>query len=525
MNKINTARNRSWLHWAAWFVVLSLIYYQIFVLEPVNSDTANALLVAQDMAAGNWRLHSWFMAPDNYLGLDEVSYVLIWRLTGNAFLSLRLVPTLQWTSLMFLATYLGTRPKVSFQSLAILASILFIPVFGPMTAHLYFQAPFHIPTTICMLLAVMLCDRLLKANKFKLIWAIPLAFITIDASFSDPFFQFILTIPLLLALWADQATIYKRVVLLYLLCVASGMALLRLNAVTGGFTLPVSNVPTFISFHDILAEIYNTMLAWLGILGCFPFGQTFLYALLAILRIPLILLLLLPLIGCARRIRTLEFTDLCLLLMVGANLGAVIVTSAISDVSSERYLLPAWVCAAILAAKFTRKDNVIAGYCLIVAGLALCVCLLKLAQAPETGIRFSPGEANYIAALEARGLTRGYAGYWQASDTTVATGGKIKIATLALGKDGKLGADDWFANQNWYNGDPTSKRFFVSTLTGSGFTQPGTIIATFGKPDDMFVIHNTASYFSDSDRNDIIIYIYNRPLPAIKPAAAHRSGS
>lgn len=500
-------------------MVLSLFYYQVFVLEPVNSDTANSLLVAQDMAAGNWRLHGWFMAPDNYLGLDEVSYALIWRLTGDAFLALRLVPALQWTGLMFLAAYLGTRPKVSFQSLAILAAILFIPVFGPMTEHLYFQAPFHIPTTICMLLAVMLCDRLLKSEQFKWLWAIPLAFISIDASFSDPFFQFILAIPLLLTVWINKAATYQRVGLLYSLCVAFGMALLRLNAATGGFTQPLSNVPRFISFHDIPAQIYNTMLAWLGILGCFPFGQPLLYAILAILRIPLILLLLLPLLDCARRVRTLEFTDLCLLLMVGANLGAVIVTSAISDVSTERYLLPAWVCAAILAAKFARKDIVIVGYCLTVAGLALGVCLLKLVYAPETSIRFSPGEANYITALEARGLTRGYAGYWQASDTTVATGGKIKIAAVVLGQDGKLGAYDWFANQDWYNGVHTSTRFFVSTLTRPGWPQPRTIIAAFGNPDDMFVIHNDTSHFSDSNRNDIITYIYNRPLPAIKPAA------
>lgn len=515
---MTTDYTRSWLLWAAGSILLLLTYYHIFVLEPVNSDTANALLAAQNMAAGNWRLHGWFMAPDNYLGLDEVSYALIWRLTDNAFLTLRLVPALQWTGLMMLATYLGTRHERTVQSLAILSVVLLVPVFGPMTGHLYFQAPFHIPTTICMLLVVSFSNFLLTSRRPKWLWASLLAIITIDASFSDPFFQFILTIPLLLALWLTRSAASRRIAILYLVCVVSGMVLLHVNTATGGFTQPMSNVPRFIALHDIPAEIGRTMQAWLGILGYSPADQPVLPRLLTILRIPLVLLLLLPLLGCVRRIRTLDFIDLCLLLIVGANLGAVIVTSAISDVSTERYLLPAWVCAAILAAKFARKDTVITAYCLALAGWALGAGFLRLTHAPEAGIRFSAGEAPYIAALRARGLTRGYAGYWQASDTTVATGGEIKIRTLVLGKNGKLGAYDWFARKDWYNGAPHSARFFVSTAAGSSWPRPATILATFGTPDAIFVTRNVAATSTGSIRRNIETYIYDRPLPAMKPA-------
>ncbi len=509
-------RDRKMLLWAAGALVLILFYYQIFVIEPVNSDTANAMLAAQDMARGNWRLHGWFMASDNYLGLDEISYALIWRITHNAFLTLRLVPALQWSGLAVLAVYLANRCGFSFQSMFVLSAALLIPAFGPYTEHLYFQAPFHVPTTICMILTVMLCGKLFKAGRLDWLWAILFAFIVIDASFSDPFFQLILTIPLLLALWVCKLPSYKRIIFLYLACVAIGMALLRLNLLTGGFTQPASNIPALVRPNAIPGEIYRAMFLWLVTLGCFPSGQPLWLMLLAGLRIPLVALLISSVSQCVRNFRKLEFIDLCLLLIVVTNICSVVFTQSRSGISAARYLLPAWVCASILTAKFTKKDKVIAGYSLIISILALGLCGMKLAQLPEKSVHFLVGDGGYVAALEAHGLTRGYAGYWQASDTTLATGGKIKVAAIILDRQGHLSAYHWFAKQSWYEGDITSTRFFVSTSDSAEWPKPSSIIAMFGKPDDIFIVHGVKNEATGLKAGDIITYVYNHAWPGVR---------
>ncbi|MBU6419283.1 MAG: hypothetical protein KGQ79_06085 [Proteobacteria bacterium] len=513
---MNIRHNGGILPWAALTFGLVLFYYQIFVIEPVNSDTANAMLVAQDLASGNWRLHGWFMAPDNFLGLDEVFYALIWRITHDTFLTLRLVPVLQWSGLALLAIFLATRSRFLFQSLFILSATFLVPVFGPYTEHLYFQAPFHVLTTICMILAVMLCGRLCEAGRLDWLWTGIFAFIVIDAAFSDPFFQFILTGPLLLALWICKPPSFRQIALLYLVCVVCGMLLERLNILTGGFTQPATNIPALASLSAIPGEIYRTALLWPVVLGCFPSGQPLWLMILAGLRIPLILLLFVPVFQCALSFRKLEFTDLCLLLIVIANMCAVVFTNASADISTARFFLPAWVCASILAAKFMRKHTAIAGYSLIISALALAVCVMKIGQFSEKSVRFLSQDGGYIAALETRGLTRGYAGYWQASDTTVATGGKIKVAAVILDQQGHLSAYDWFAKQSWYKGDAASTRFFVSTSNDRGGPNPKAIIAMFGKPDDVFVVEGVKNQVTDPKTGEIITYVYNRAQPSIR---------
>lgn len=513
---MNIRYNGGILPWAALAFGLVLFYYQIFVIEPVNSDTANALLAAQDIASGNWRLHGWFMAPDNYLGLDEASYALIWSITHNTLVTLRLVPVLQWSGLAFLAARLTTRGGFSFQSVFILAATLLVPAFGPYSEHLYFQAPFHVPTTICMILSVMLCGSLYKTGRLDWLWTSIFALIVIDASLSDPFFQFILTGPLLLALWICKPPSYNQIALLYLVCVICGMLLERLNILTGGFMQPATNIPVLASPLAIPGEIYRTTLLWLVVLGCFPSDQQFWPMILAGLRIPLILLLFVQILQCARSLRRLEFTDLCLLLIIIANMCAVGFTNASAYILTSRFFLPAWVCASILAAKFIRKHTAIAGYSCIISVLALAICILKIGRFPEKSVHFLCQDGGYLAALEARGLTRGYAGYWQASDTTVATGGKIKVAAIILDQQGHLSAYDWFAKQSWFKGDTASTRFFVSTSNFRGGPNSEAIIAMFGKPDGIFVVQGTKNQADNLPSGEIITYVYNRAQPGIR---------
>lgn len=507
-------RPRSLAGTLAWLVTacaMAGFYILLFPLQPVNADTANCLLAAQDMVAGNWRLHGWYMASDTYWGLDELSYAAIWSLTRNSFLTLQLVPALQWTVLACLALYLGTRPRVALRAPIIIATILLIPVFGPFTAHLYFQAPFHIPTTCCMLATVLFCARLLQHGGRRSSWAWALAVTAFDAALSDPFYQFILSLPLIIALVRFRQTGGIRILTIYLSCVVAGMALCHINTLTGGFTQPKSNIPALLMIQGLPFSIAKLITLWANILGLTTTGLTGWAWFMAVARLPLLLIMLPPLWFCLSHLRKLSFEDLCFFLIILSTCAAVALTNLFGDYMVARFLLPAWVCSAILAARLGTSDRIKTNYTALLGVSALAVCVLNLTQAPQLSPQFTQGEADYIAALNARGLTQGYSEYWQASDTRVATRDAIHVAAISVTYDGSFTAYDWFTKRNWYNGNAANTRFFVTIpVSEKKFLMRS---ALFGQPVDQFISHGMTYNDMNDATEDMITYVFPGPMP------------
>lgn len=502
--------------------VLVVFYFQLFAAKPFNSDTANALLVAKDMAAGNWRLHGWYLPPDNYWGLDQALVALFWIITSNGLLTLRLASAVEWTGLMVLSSYLATRPRPSIQAMSILAALLLVPVFGPITANSYFWLPGHVLTTFAMLLTVILGDRILKDTS-NWVWVVLFMVVTIDCAASDPFFQFILTLPFLIALALNEARLRPRLGLgfLFLACIAVGMFLVEINIAWGGFVRGAPDMPRFVTATYIPSAIINVILALFGILGCYPQHLSIFSAILAVLRIPLLFLITLPALKCLRHIKKLDFIDTTLLFIIGANICAVIVAPEIRDQGGERFLLPAWVAGSILAARFMRKDKAITTYCFSTAALTLCAAIVVLARTPNGQVPVSEREMAYIRALDMHRLTRGYAYYWRASDTTVATDGKIRIVAVAPSARRALIPYDWFSRKGWYSGDPKSHRFFVSLPEDSKPCPLEIVADTFGKPSSIFRTRYSParSRGTAAKSLDIVTYVYNHPLPPLPQAA------
>ncbi len=499
--------------------VLVVFYFQLFAVKPFNSDTANALLVAKGMAAGNWQMHGWYLPPDNFWGLDQALAALFFIITSNGILTLRLASVFEWTGLMVLSTYLGTRPRPSTQAMSILAVLLLVPVFGPITADSYFWLPCHVLTVFSMLLTVVLGDQILKDTSNSWGWVFLFMVVTIDCAASDPFFQFILTLPFLIALAFNEARLRKRLSLgfLFLACVAVGMFLVQMNTAWGGFVRVAPDVPPFVTAKYIPSATLNVILAWLGVLGCYPQYLSIFSALLAVLRIPLLFFITLPALNCLRRIKTLDFIDTTLLFIIGANICAVIVAAQIRDQGGERFLLPAWVAGSILAARFMRKDKIITIYCFSTAALTLLAAIVSLAHSPDGQVPVSEREMAYIKALSRHHLTRGYSYYWRASDTTVATDGRIRIVAVRPSTCGTLVPYDWLSTKRWYSGDPKSHSFFVS-LPEDGKLSPLKIATnTFGKPSNMFRIRYTPAVSPSMAQKslDVVTYVYNHPLPPL----------
>jgi hypothetical protein len=111
--------------------------------------------------------------------------------------------------------------------------------------------------------------------------------------------------------------------------------------------------------------------------------------------------------------------------------------------------------------------------------------------------------------LVAHGLTSGLAGYWQASSTTVASGGKVHIAGV---NDGGTTAYPWESKSNWYDPDGSTANFVVTTSfppSAAGYARPEAVLRWFGQPQQTYLLgHYT-----------IMVYDYNLLTLVIDPVA------
>ena len=79
----------------------------------------------------------------------------------------------------------------------------------------------------------------------------------------------------------------------------------------------------------------------------------------------------------------------------------------------------------------------------------------------------APAQNQPLAAwLSAHGLEYGLAGYWQASSTTVASGGRVQLRPVGATSDG-IRAFNWETDRSWY--DPAAHDVnFITLLSRPG---------------------------------------------------------
>jgi hypothetical protein len=98
------------------------------------------------------------------------------------------------------------------------------------------------------------------------------------------------------------------------------------------------------------------------------------------------------------------------------------------------------------------------------------IALLPLASA-ATRPPVSPATAPLSAWLEAHRLSYGIAGYWDASVTTLQSGGKVQIRAVDLHPNvdpsrWKINVPGWETNALWYNASRHDATFAVADVDG-----------------------------------------------------------
>jgi hypothetical protein len=146
------------------------------------------------------------------------------------------------------------------------------------------------------------------------------------------------------------------------------------------------------------------------------------------------------------------------------NVGTYLV-SVMPSPSRYREVAAVLPCGAVLAARavvpalIARRPRAFAA----VAATGL-IALLPLAAA-ATRPPMRPATAPLASWLEARGLTYGIAGYWDASIVTLQSGNRVQIRTVNLWR--KIEAAGWESNELWYNPSRYDATFAVADYYGA----------------------------------------------------------
>jgi hypothetical protein len=190
------------------------------------------------------------------------------------------------------------------------------------------------------------------------------------------------------------------------------------------------------------------------------------------------------------------------------SVPAFVLSAGTDNIWSVRYLLPALVFGHILLARRLAavQDPRLA---------ALVLAIIVVPRAAFTGILVaappSPRPAARVAAwLQDRGLTHGYAPYWDASITTLEAGGRVRVRAVTF-SGSALVPYRWYAREEWFS-DGSPARFVLYTRPGlidpsepqrddSGF--PTAAEAAFGPPAGVF------------DIGRYRVLVWERALPAL----------
>ncbi len=110
--------------------------------------------------------------------------------------------------------------------------------------------------------------------------------------------------------------------------------------------------------------------------------------------------------------------------------------------------------------------------------------------------------------LKENGLTDGYADFWNASHTTTASGGQVRVRAIRgrvpeLGKPDHLEMQNWFCKSEWYRSSPHN--FIVFDGSGYLHISEDVVSALLGDPDRILETEEYRVYVYDRDLTGEIV--------------------
>ena len=488
-------------------------YLRLSGTSPMNSDSANILLMGSDLLHGNLLLHGWYMSDVSFYTTELPQYALLESFLGLHPETAHVAAAMTYTLALLLAVLLargGTSGRTATVRTLIAAGIMVAPQLG-VGVYALDMAVGHIGTSVPLLAVWLLLDR---ADRSVPRWWVPVVTTLLLAwvLIADQIVLIVAVAPVALVsgirfiqgvLASDGLPWTRRVraqwYQLSLACAAVAAALWawlvnRLLSALGGFV--VHPVPFGIRpWHEWLHKDVPALWKVLQLYGADYRGLAGATAAFAVLHLVSVVLVGWAVLRVLRRfLARIPLVDQVLAVAIVLNVVLYAISWASLEGAHEIAVVApfgAALAARALAgpayrpAKRKTADSAgasrvrLAGYAAgaLVLGGYLAGLGYELTQpAPP------PANATLASWLAAHDLTYGLAGYWQASSTTVDSQGRVAVRALSAGSTNPY---LWMAKASWYDPGQNYANFVVidtQTSTYADWVTRAMIERYFGAP-------------------------------------------
>jgi hypothetical protein len=488
-------------------LVLFVVYLRLSQTYPLNSDSANILLMASDLLHGHLLLHGWFMSDVSFYTTELPQYALLEAVLGVHMATAHVAAAMTYTLTFLLAVLLarsGVTGRPALARTLIAAGIMLAPQFGTGVFALDLSVG-HVGTSVPLLLVWLLLDKAPPRLWVPVLTAFLLAWVLV----ADPIVYVVAIGPLGLvcALRVLRGVIKGSGELMYRIAdqwydlslggaavAATAMAWVfnKLLSEAGGYT--VNRLPFYLTprhdLHTNLSAIWKV----LEIFGANPAGLRGVWLALAFLHLASVVVVLWVLARVAWRFFRVSLVDQVLAVAIVLNVALYLLTNASNEAAHEVAIIVPF--SAVLAARVlvhavkvhavkvhavevqtvevqavevqtvevqTVKQAAAPGVdqaaaasgrtrWLKLAGVAAGIAVLAGYTA---GLGYELGQPSVPPAntslapwLLDHHLTYGLSGYWTSSSVTVNSGGRVEIRALM---QYSMKRDLWMSNTTWYD--------------------------------------------------------------------------
>jgi hypothetical protein len=479
--------------------VLFACYLRLSWTVPVNSDGASNALQAWDMLHGNLLLHGWWLSDVSFYTTELPQYALLELIFGLNPGVVHIAGAMTYTLVLLLAALVGrgtARGPAGIARAVVAAGIMLAPQLGN-GAYVLLLSPDHVGSTVPVLLMLLLIQEggpLERRAPRRWTGPASVAVLLTWALVADPITIYTGVLPLAVACAARtyQAAIGQRrpwaaqwyplaVGAAALASVGAGRLAEAVLQAMGGYHL--APLHAHFTTVDALPQHLRIGAEAVALLfGADFFGLAVgLAAGLALVHLAGAALAACSVWSGARRF--LRLPDLVSAVLVAAvliNVSGFLFGTMVFNARSAREMAAVLPFAAALAARQLGTRLAAPGLrplsLLVLAGY-LASLGAALAQPPQAA------EDQRLADwLAARQLRSGLAPYWQASGTTLASGGRVQVSPVCL-SGGRFTADKWESRAAWY--DPGQRVADFLVIGGPAFCNDATAAqarSAFGPP-------------------------------------------
>jgi hypothetical protein len=465
--------------------LLFTAYLRLSQTYPENSDEANILLMASDLARGNLDLSGWTVSDVPFITTELPEIALLVRLFGLHLSTAHIAAALTYTVVvgiaMLLAASHGRRPLVR---MTVVLALMLAPQTGIGVFVLLFSVG-HIGTAAPVMLTWLVIDRgqagphpgrVAAVGGLLLAWAL----------LADPLVLVIGVIPVLVVAAVRRGRLELS------LPAAAGAAYLaawcgrRLLRAAGGYTQPpvpwlLDPVSTWYAHSRTVA---HGLLEMFGAFFLPGQGSDGLSEVLAASRLACVALAAAGALTAARGFLRRDADLVSQLLLTGmvANLAAYIPSSLASHTAlNAREFAPVLPFAAVLAARALGDrlgdqarpgriaGNRPGGRRVLAAALAVLLGWYAFGLLRESRMPAAPDPFTRLEAyLEAHHLRYGIGGYWDSSVITVDTGGAVTIRAVTAGCAQPYA---WESQPAWYDPARHTATFLLTSADPGYFSR------------------------------------------------------